>query len=194
MLNWQRNYSQKGERQMGEEGQSAPRTFRLDADVMRGLEEEAKKQGATVNGLTCRILRKYVRIGAKVEQMGVVTLPRNDLIEIINALDEESVAKIGRKMGSATSKEIMLLLFGELSVSAFKQFFLMFLCGYSNWTTCYEVEDEDYLEIRASHNMGEKWSLFVKNYVEASLEFTLGMKPEFKYVSNLSLVFRIKKP
>ncbi|MEN3051709.1 MAG: hypothetical protein ABC596_07875 [Candidatus Methanosuratincola petrocarbonis] len=56
---------------MGEEGQSAPRTFRLDADVMRGLEEEAKKQGATVNGLTCRILRKYVRIGAKVEQMGV---------------------------------------------------------------------------------------------------------------------------
>lgn len=67
MLNWQRNYSQKGERQMGEEGQSAPRTFRLDADVMRGLEEEAKKQGATVNGLTCRILRKYVRIGAKVE-------------------------------------------------------------------------------------------------------------------------------
>lgn len=178
---------------MSEEGQSAPRTFRLDTDVMRGLEEEAKKQGATVNGLTCRILRKYVRIGAKVEQMGVVALPRSDFIEIINALDEESVAKIGYKLGSVTSKEIMLLLFGELSVSAFKQFFIMFLCGYSNWTTCYEVEDEDYLELRASHNMGEKWSKFVKNYVEASLESTLGIKPEFKYVSNFSLVFRLKK-
>ncbi|MEJ5293593.1 MAG: hypothetical protein WHS82_08370 [Candidatus Methanosuratincola sp.] len=178
---------------MSEEGQTSPRTFRIDADVIRGLEEEAKKQGATVNGLTCRILRKYVRIGVKVEQMGLVTLPRNDLIEIINALDEESVAKIGYKMGSSTSKEVMLLLFGELSVDAFKQFFLMFLCGYMNWTTCYEVEGEDYLEIRASHNMGEKWSQFVKNYVEASLESTLGIRPEFKYVSNLSLVFRLKK-
>ncbi|MBC7120662.1 MAG: hypothetical protein H5T33_03665 [Candidatus Methanosuratus sp.] len=178
---------------MAEEGQSAPRTFRLDADVMRGLEEEARKQGATVNGLACRILRKYVRIGAKVEQMGVVTMPRSDLAAIINALDEETIAKIGSKMGSTTSKEIMLLLFGELSLNAFKQFFLTFICGYSNWTTCYEVEDEEYLEIRASHNMGEKWSKFVKNYIEAALESTIGIKPEFKYVSNLSLVFRIKK-
>ncbi|MDI9643719.1 MAG: hypothetical protein QFX35_00685 [Candidatus Verstraetearchaeota archaeon] len=179
---------------MSEETTSAPRTFRLDADVMRGLEEEAKKQGATVNGLTCRILRRYVRVGAKVEQMGIVSLPKSDLVELINALDEETIVKIGSKMGGTTAKEIMLLLFGELSVSSFKQYFLTFLCGYANWTTCYEVENEEHIEIRAAHNMGEKWSIFVRSYIESALESTLGIKPEFKYVSNLSLVFRIKKP
>jgi hypothetical protein len=174
------------------EPHSETRTFRLDADIMKGLEQEAKKQGATVNGLVCRILRNYIRIDSKVNQIGAITFFRNDFIELLNALDEEKISELGTRLGTSTPKEVMLLLFGELSIDAFRQFLVLFFSGYLSWASLYEIEDEDYLEMRAGHNMGSKWSLFVKNYIESALVSIFNIKPEFKYVSNSTLVFRMR--
>lgn len=169
-----------------------PRTFRLDVDIIKGLEQEARKQGATVNGLVCRVLRNYVRIYSKVEQMGTVSFMRDDLVELLKMLDEEEVAELGRKIGALTPKEVMLLLFGEHSLNTFRQFLMMFLYKYANWVSVQEVENEDFLEIRAGHTMGSKWSIFLKNYIESAMN-SFDTKPEFRYVSNATLVFRVKK-
>ncbi len=171
---------------------STPRTFRIGSDVIKGLETEARKQGATVNGLACRILRKYITIGSKLENFGVITLTRNDMIDIVDALDEKTLEKLAVKMGSVTAKEVMLQLFGELSVPAFKTYLELVVCGYMNWAT-YSIDDvagdENSFEIRIGHNIGRKWSLFLLNFINAGLREITGKKPQCKYVSNYSLIF-----
>lgn len=170
---------------------SSPRTFRIDADVMRGLEEEARKQGATVNGLTCRILRKYVHIGTKLEQFQILSLPKSDLLDLLNAIDEKTIAKLSSSMGRNTAKEISLQLYGDLSMKAYLQFLTIFLDGYSNWGSFYAEEDKGAVRIRISHSLGGKWSLFLKNYLEAAALEVAGKKPEFKHVSDYSVILSL---
>jgi hypothetical protein len=170
---------------------SLPRTFRIDADVMRGLEDEAKKQGATVNGLTCRILRKYVHVGTKLEQFQILSLPKNDLLGLLNSIDDKAIAKLSATMGKNTAREITLQLYGDLTVKTYLQFLTIFLDGYSNWGSFYTEEGDGSFKIRISHSLGSKWSLFLKNYLEASsLEIT-GKKPEFKHVSDYSVILNL---
>ncbi len=172
---------------------SAPRTFRIDADVMRTLEEEAKKQGATVNGLTCRILRKYVKIGVRLEPFGMLYMPRTHIISLVNAIDDKPLAGIASDMGRRTAKEAILQLYGELSTQSFKQFIEIYLCGYSNWASYYEEDRGSIVEIRMGHSMGDKWSLFMKSYLESALDEMVGKKPNFKYVSSFSLILELRK-
>ena len=176
---------------MNEEIISSPRTFRIDADVMRGLEEEAKKQGATVNGLTCRILRKYVKIGTKLEQFNILCMPKKDLVGLIDSIDDSTIAKLSTCMGATTAKEIVLQLYGDLSVQTFKLFLSMFICSYANWGSYYEEEKDEEVEIRIAHSLGDKWSLYMKNYLEAASVEVTGQKPDFKYVSGYSIILHI---
>jgi len=172
---------------------SSPRTFRIDADVMRTLEEEARKQGATVNGLTCRILRKYVKIGVRLEPFGMLYMPRTHMISLINAIEDNALVDIASDMGKRTAKEAILQLYGELSMQSFKQYIEIYLCGYSNWASYYEEDRGSVIEVRMGHSMGDKWSLFMKNFLESALEEMVGKKPNFKYVSAFSLIFEMRK-
>ncbi len=171
---------------------STPRTFRIGSDVIKGLEAEARKQGATVNGLTCRILRKYITVGSKMENFGIITMTRNDLTDIVDALDDKTLERLAAKMGAVTAKEVMLQLFGELSVPAFKMYLELVVCGYMNWATYSTNEnakDRDSFEVRIGHNIGRKWSLFLLNFINAGLQEITGKKPVCKYISNYSLIF-----
>ena len=170
---------------------SLPRTFRIDADVMRGLEEEAKKQGATVNSLTCRILRKYVNVGTKLEQFQILSLPNKDLLDLLNSIDEKTIAKLAASMGRTTAKEIILQLYGDLTVKTYLQFLAIFLDGYSNWGSFYMEERDGAIKIRISHSLGSKWSHFLKNYLEASSLEVTSQKPVFRHVSDYSVILSL---
>jgi len=172
---------------------SSPRTFRIDADVMRTLEEEARKQGATVNGLTCRILRKYVKIGVRLEPFGMLYMPRTHMISLINAIEDNALVEIASDMGKRTAKEAILQLYGEFSMQSFKQYIKIYLCGYFNWASYYEEDRGSVIEVRMGHSMEDKWSLFMKNFLESALEEMIGKKPNFKYVSAFSLIFEMRK-
>ncbi|MCQ5337668.1 MAG: hypothetical protein NO475_05715 [Candidatus Methanomethylicia archaeon] len=172
---------------------SETRTFRLDNEIIKYLEQEAKKQGATLNGLVCRILRNYVRIESKIKQIGIISLFRDDFINILNLIDENKISELGIKIGNSIPKDIILLLFGEISMNSLRQFLSLVLHGYLNWINVNEIENEDYIEIRAWHNMGNKWSIFIKNFIESLFISTINIKPRFKYISDSSIIFTINK-
>ena len=177
---------------MSETAESILRTFRLDADVIKGLEEEAKRQGATVNGLACRVLKNYVKIRAKLEPFGIVCMAKSDIIEIINSLDEDAVAKLASKIGGLIAKEMIIQLYGDLSLENFKQFLETVICSFGDWASYTEEVKEGYLEIRLGHNMGQKWSVFMRNYIDSALMVITGKKTEFKYVSHYSVILNLK--
>ena len=172
---------------------SETRTFRLDGETIKYLEQEAKRQGATLNGLVCRILRNYVRVDSKIKQIGIISLFKDDFINILNLIDEDKISELGIKIGTSISKNAILLLFGEISINSLRQFLLLILHGYLNWINVTEIENEDHIEIRIWHNIGNKWSIFIKNFIESLFSSTINIKPKFKYVSDSSIIFMINK-
>jgi len=177
---------------LSETAESILRTFRLDVDVIKGLEEEAKRQGATVNGLAYRVLKNYVKIRAKLEPFGIVCMAKSDIIEIINSLDEDTVAKLASKIGGLIAKEIIIQLYGDLSLENFRQFLEAVICSFGDWASYTEEVKEGVLEIRLGHNMGQKWSVFMRNYIDSALMAITGKKTEFKYVSHYSVILNLK--
>ncbi|MDH5806796.1 MAG: hypothetical protein QXW62_05385 [Candidatus Methanomethylicaceae archaeon] len=173
--------------------ESLVKTFRLDYSIISGLEQEAKKQGATLSGLVCRILRKYVTIEARINEFGIISFLKEDFIKIIEEIPDEKIAEIGKKIGKSVSRDILLTLFGEISLNTFRQFLTMFICGYANWINLYEIESEDKIEFRITHNLGKKWNIFIKNYIDTLLETIINLKPEKIISTDQSLVFYIKK-
>ncbi|MGQ9760023.1 MAG: hypothetical protein ACUVQ5_05605 [Candidatus Methanomethylicaceae archaeon] len=169
---------------------SAIKSFRIDQEILKGLENEARRQGATVNGLACRILRKYVKIGSKLELFGQLIFTKNDFLEIINKLDARSLKEIASSMGGRTAKELMIQIGGSLSPESFKFCLDVVLCGYMGWASYSEATNVDgKTDIRLFHNMGDKWSLFLKSYIEGALSDI--SQPLFNYLSSNSVIFQL---
>lgn len=177
---------------MGEAPESTLRTFRLDADVIKGLEEEASKQGASVNGIACRILKKYVRIRTRLEPFGVMCLTKGDMVEIISGIDDDKVSKVASRVGGSIAKEIIVQLYGEPTLRNFCQFLNKIICGYQGWASYSEERKDGHLEVRLGHTMGQKWSTFLRRYIEAALSSVSHDEADFKYISAYSLIFDLK--
>ena len=177
---------------LGEAPESTLRTFRLDADVIKGLEEEASKQGASVNGIACRILKKYVRIRTRLEPFGVMCLTKGDMVEIISGIDDDKVSKVASRVGGSIAKEIIVQLYGEPTLRNFCQFLNKIICGYQGWASYSEERKDGHLEVRLGHTMGQKWSTFLRRYIEAALSSVSHDEADFKYISAYSLIFDLK--
>lgn len=176
---------------LSEGNESTLRTFRLESDVIRGLEGEASKQGATVNGIACKVLRRYVRIGVRLEQFGLMALTKEDIMAIVNSMDDDLIGKVASKIGSTLPNEVILQLFGEVNLENFKKYMETILCGYQGWASYSSEQKDGKLEIRLGHNLGVKWAKFLSNYLDAAQHCITGKKAEFRYVSNYSIIFTI---
>ena len=179
---------------MSEGNESQLRTFRLDADIVKGLDYEATKQGATVNGIACRVLKRYIRITTKLDHFGMVALTKDDLLAMISSMNEELIAKVGAKVGGSLVKEVILQLYGDTTVETFRLYLDKILCSYQGWASYTEEEKGDQLEIRLGHTMGQKWAIFLSSYIDAALGSFTTQKADFKYISNYSIIFTISQP
>ena len=173
--------------------ESTIRTFRLDAEVIRGLEEEASRQGATVNGIACRILRRYVKIRAKLDPFGILFMTRTAMMEIIGALDDDGIEKVAGRLGGTLAKEMVAQIYGEPSSANFFTFLDQTLCGFMGWATYTEEMKDKYREVRLGHTMGEKWSTFLRSYLDSAAKSITGTRLDFRYVSNYSIIVHIPK-
>jgi hypothetical protein len=174
-----------------EGNESILRTFRLESDVIKGLDEEANKQGATVNGIACKILRKHVRIGTKLEHFGLITLTKEDMLDIVSSMNDDLIMEVATKIGSTLPKEVILQLYGDDSLENFRQYLEKILCGYQGWASYSSEEKGGKLEIRLGHTLGQKWTLFLSSYIDAAHASITGKKADFKYRSSYSIIFTI---
>lgn len=173
---------------MSDSQETAIRTFRLDAEVIRGLEEEAERQGATVNGIACKILRKYVKIRARLEPFGVLYMTKTGMAEVVDSLDEVTVAKVAKRLGGSLAKEMLIHIYGEPSLPNFITFIDKTLCGFMGWASYTEERKKEGIEARLGHSMGEKWTVFLVNYLDSAAKEIVGKGLDFKFISRYSLI------
>ena len=77
-------------------------------------------------------------------------------------------------MGAKVPKDIILFWFGKTGVNGFLKY-LTLLSDYANFANFDIVKDGANYVVTAHHNLGAKWSNFLKCFLETGLKSTTGI-------------------
>jgi len=148
------------------------RTFRIRAEWDHILQEEAERQGISVNVLVNLILRKYALFDRWARGYNVITLTQRTFREIIDNIPVEKLALAGEKSGSSDAQNI-------LDLTGLPQNYHSFVylvsehfgnSDWSMWFNCYRHSHENNDIFHLQHNLGPGWSTYLQKYLLSFLK------------------------
>lgn len=171
---------------MSKKGKTILRTIRIPYEIDQILQKDAKTKRVSINSLIYNLLLKYVEWDRYSERFGRVLLRPQTLKLIIDSLDEIEIKDIGNEIGKKIPKEFLLFWFKEVNLHSFLEY-LSLLCRYGGFAH-YELESKEReFTVTLIHDLGEKWSVFLKNIIEEGMISTLSIYPKI-HVSEISVV------
>ncbi len=166
------------------------RTIRIPHEMDQLLQKDAKTKRVSVNSLIYNLLLKYVEWDRYSERFGRVLLRPQTLKLVIDLLEDSEIERIGKDIGKKIPKEFLLFWFKEINTHSFLEY-ISLLCRYGGFAH-HEIESNDgSFTITLVHDLGDRWSLFLKNIIEEGMITTLKIRPQI-YVSEMSVVVKFR--
>jgi len=158
------------------------RTFRLSKEWDDVLQREAEEEGVSVNVLMNKILRRYALFERWADKYEVLHIMPRTLERILEVASEEGLAEAGRTEGSVRPIDSLTMMGQKVNPESLVFLVTEFYGGadFARWFHCdYHPElGSDIFHLR--HRLGNKWSIFIKNYLTAMFESLLKTKVESK--------------
>jgi hypothetical protein len=137
------------------------RTIRLSKGLDELLQKDANSKRISVGALISTILTKYSQWDRYTEKFDMITFRHETLRAILDATEDEALIKKGREIGAKVPREFLMFWFKKMDLDSYLRY-LELLCNYGGFAR-YELEaDGQVYVITLLHNMGEKWSLFIR--------------------------------
>lgn len=144
---------------------TSTRTFRIDEDVDRRLQQLSDAMGVSANMLANRALRKLVEWDDYAEKFGFFTWPSALVVEMMSSISEADVERLGLWAGANIWKEFIFFWFKKIStenvIDALKVLFPKYAKGY-DCEYLHDVVDRKHV-IVIKHGLGRKWSVYYEN-------------------------------
>jgi len=160
------------------------RTFRLSKEWDDVLQKEAEEQGVSVNVLMNKILRRYTLFERWADKYEVIHIMPRTLEHILDAASDEGIAEAGRTEGAVRPIDSLTMMGRRINQDSLVSLVTEFYGGadFARWFQCdYHPElGSDVFHLR--HRLGNKWSIFIKNYLTAMFENLLKAKVESKAI------------
>jgi hypothetical protein len=168
------------------------RTVRLTRDLDNLLLRDAKAKRMSVNSLMTAIITKYTEWDRHAEKFGFVSLTRDGLRLILEAVDDNKLSQIGKLHGKSTNREFMMFWFKKINIHIFLDGLSLF-CKYAGVAE-YDLEtDGRNYTITMHHDLGEKWSNWLGHVICQGMETDLGLNPKLEF-SKSSIIIRFFVP
>jgi hypothetical protein len=151
------------------------RSFRIDEEWIKVLNEEAEKQGISVNSLMNRLLQQYAYIRYML-RYGAITLTRKSFSALLECCPEDKVREKGRKAGLEITRDMLLTMGAALDYSFVILLVKKILAEFAGWFECdhHVKRDKEILHFR--HDLGIKWSIYVEAAASETFSSVLGKK------------------
>jgi hypothetical protein len=167
------------------------RTFRIRAEWDKILQNEAERRGISVNVLVNLILRKYVLFDVWARNYNVINITQRTFHEIIDQIPLDKLVSVGEKSGSSDVQNMLDLMGLRQNYDSFAQLMSEHFGGpdFAMWFDCHRHSHENHDIFHLQHNLGPKWSVFLKNYLLSYLR-TIKLEGEAKiydYAVNLKV-------
>jgi hypothetical protein len=164
------------------------KTMRISDYINTLLEKDADSKGISVNALISMIMTKYAEWDRYIERFGGITIKPQAFKEILEVVDEAKLIEIAKRSGSRFPKEFVLFWFKKANLETYLET-LKLAFKYKGYAR-YELEtDGSEYTIILIHDLGEKWTIFLRYVVEAGINTMTGIVPKFE-VNHDSLIVR----
>jgi len=152
------------------------KSFRLDADIIRKLEQQAKNNNTSLNAEVNSILRKYVDWDMFASKVGMIPIARPILSEIFqNIMTKEQVIELANNVAKNTIHEMVLFMKGNLTLEIFLSWLItrMEQCSEVNYYNEHNTTNPQ-SKIIFKHDLGVNWSVYHQIIIEHIIHEILG--------------------
>ncbi|HKM75549.1 MAG TPA: hypothetical protein VJZ32_03950, partial [Candidatus Bathyarchaeia archaeon] len=143
------------------------KSFRIDAQALDGLREEANSQALSLNTIANQLMVNYARFGRYLRRMNGMMLSQQELSEFIQNLSEDSAIKAGKSLGKTSPQMLMAAINGGITVGRVVEL-IHDLSFCANWFQYTEKRDGERWKITLMHNLGRNWSQFITHYINGA--------------------------
>ena len=143
------------------------KSFRLDTDIIRKLEQQAKNNNTSLNAEVNSILRKYVDWDMLASKVGMIPIARPILSEIFqNIMTKEQVIELANNVAKNVIRETAHFMNGSLTLESFLSWLktrMQYCSAVSYWIENNNNYNNDpQIKIVFKHDLGENWSMYHK--------------------------------
>jgi hypothetical protein len=176
---------------LNEKRKTIGRSFRIAEEWLDVLNEEAERQGISVNALLNRLLQQYAYIRYML-RYGAITLTRKGFASLLECCPEDKVREKGRKAGSEITRDMLLTMGAAPDYNFVILLIKKILSEFAGWFECdhHVKRDKEILHFR--HDLGIKWSIYVEGAASATFNSVLGKKVTTQ-ISDSSVTITIPK-
>ncbi|MGN6822855.1 MAG: hypothetical protein ACTHJ7_08810 [Candidatus Nitrosocosmicus sp.] len=164
-------------------------TFRMGKPILDDLRDEAEHKLKSINTLVNQIIKLYISWHKPAKKAGYGYFDKALISDMINLLSDEQIIKMAEQNYKLRFKDITLMLNSDIS-------FLSYLEGILSWLEAsafnYKYnKNGDYRTLVLQFDMGRKWSLYFKTYMQFVLEYYKITDGQCEMTDN-TVVIRIK--
>jgi hypothetical protein len=168
------------------------RSIRISQENSELLEKDAEKKGLSVNALISTLISKYAEWDRYAERFGYSTITHEGLKDLLESIDDESLAAHARRTGTRIPMEITLFWFKKLNL----QTFFSFIALQSKYSGAYDYELQSEGRghtITFHHELGPKYTIWLQNYFDQAIRNIVGVAPKIE-LRQTSLIVSFVEP
>lgn len=163
-------------------------TFRFDKDVLDRLKAESREKEISLNTLLNQIALRHLDWHTNAVKAGFITVRKGKIVKMLDEIPEEKIVKIAEYVAKTESRDFIMMLRNEYSITSALDVIETWIrvAGYS-----YRHEvDGDLHSYVIHHDMGKKWSLYLREQYRFLFE-DFGLKRAEFTVSESTLSFTV---
>jgi hypothetical protein len=166
------------------------RSFRFENDLSKILDEEAERMGISVNALVGIILKRYCEFTRYLSKIDMIVINREFLTFLLDTYDDDSVYKMGIKLGHIIPSDTIMFWKKELNEESVLDYIEKIICRYGHLGTYDEILQSTGRTIVIRHRLGRKGSIFFQAYFFSAIKTMLNVDAKFE-ITESSLKFDI---
>ena len=149
---------------------SVTHSVRVERRLYEELSKETSAKSVSFNGLVNQVLTKYIAFDRYVPDLQFIVIDKGLIIKGLEAQSDDQVLSSGRAAGSAFARDTILRMGLPLNKESLLYFIDPVLSQYKNFADCQRYHREGKDVFYLSHDLGAKWSLYLKGYVSGAFK------------------------
>ncbi len=159
---------------------STTRSFRVDTELSKILDEESERMGVSVNALVNMILKRYSEFTRFLSKIDLVVVNREMLKSFIDSYPDDDIYGLGVMSGGIIPRDTILFWKKTLTFETVLEYIEKIICRYGFLGTYDETNQNGKRIIVIRHRLGKKGSQFLHGYLKSTLKNTLDLDSTFE--------------
>ena len=163
-------------------------TFRLDSELIDEIKRESGLEKINVNALVSKILSNHILWERYERKLGLLPMTRPFIKHSLQKMNKEEIIHLAEEVEKDTFSDILNFIKGEYTVEDFIEILRSWI--YVAWMQHDVIKGNKTYTVRINHDLGDKWSLYVKTLVTELFHDIVQKSIEVKTTKNtITLVF-----